>query len=393
MTLSLGRAAMQRIGALVLVATAVLMVLALPTVAQAQSVPGSTVTASGTASAPQSAAFTMTNNASANAVVAYRIGTGGALIPSGTYATRGAGTGASLADQGSLVVTPDHRWLLVVDAGSNEITLFHVNGVGSSSHLLSYSDRVASGGVMPVSLTVHGTIVYALNDGNATVSGDIAGFYLTPSGLLLPLPGSHRALSSAAPTGAAEIAFNPAGTALVVAEKATNLLDVYAVNSRGYASAVATTTSNGTTPYGFAFTPNGVPVVSDAASGALTSYALTASGGLSVISGTVGDNQSAPCWVVIAGGGRLAYTTNAHSNSISSYLVARSGALTLATSVAGSTGAAPTDLALTASGHFLLVYDAGAGEIDEFAIGSGGVLSETTSVYGLPLTAEGLAAF
>ena len=389
---------MTRPRTLALVTTAALLVLILPSLAAghpATSSGAAFATASGPASGTgPSAVFTMTNNATANSVVAYRIGYAGALISAGSSSTHGKGTGSSLADQGSLALAGNHRWLLVVDAGSNQISVFRVNAPAPSTPLLSFSDRVASGGVMPVSIAVRGEIVYVLNVGNSTVAGNIAGFFLTPTGWLLALPGSHRALSTTAATGAAQISFNPSGTVLAVTEKGTSLLDTYVVGPRGYASAPTSTASNGSTPYGFAFTPSGALVVSDAGPGALSSYAVSSSGALTVVSGTVLDNQSAPCWVVVAEGGQYAYTTNAHSNSISSYQVALNGTLVLQSSIAGTTGSSPTDMAVTtSSGKYVLVYEHGAGEIDEFALGSGGSLSEVASVYGLPATAEGLAAF
>lgn len=387
-------------GPLWLLATGVLFVLIVPALAQGASAPsgsslalGASGGASGGASHAPSAVFTMTNNATGNAIVAYRLGVGGAIIPAGSYATHGRGSGTSLADQGALALTANHAWLLAVDAGSNDVSVFrvHLNGHGP---LLSFSDRVRSGGVAPVSLAVHGALVYVLNAGNSTRSGDIAGFYLTGSGLLLPLRGSQRALSTSAATGPAQIAFSPSGASLIVTEKSTSLIDSYAVGPRGYASTVSTTASSGAVPYGFAFAPSGTLVVSEAGPGALSSYAVGPGGSVTVISASITDNQSAPCWVVITASGSFAYTTNAHSNSISSYQLAASGGLTLLASVAATTGAAPTDMALAGahSGH-LLVYDAGAGEIDEYAVSANGSLSAVASVYGLPSTSEGLVAF
>ncbi|MCI4320118.1 MAG: beta-propeller fold lactonase family protein [Thermoplasmata archaeon] len=386
---------MTRSRTLAIATAAALLMVIVPTLAQAHATGPNPALSSGSShGAPLSAAFTMTNNATSNAVVAYRIGAGGALIPAGSFATHGKGTGSSLADQGALALTSNHKWLLVVDAGSDQISVFRVNHPSPAHDLLTFWDRVGSGGITPVSLAIHGSLVYALNVGNTTTAGDIAGFYLTGTGLLLPLPGSHRALSAATPTGAAQISFNPAGDLLAVTEKATNLIDTFVVGDRGYAHGPLATSSNGTTPYGFAFTPNGHLVVSDAGPGALSSYAVTTAGALSVVSGTALDNQSAPCWVVVADDGQYAYTTNAHSDSISIYHVAHNGTLLLTASVGGSTGKGPTDLASTTSNdRYLLVYDSGAGEIDEFSLGTAGALSEVASVYGLPSTAEGLVAF
>jgi 6-phosphogluconolactonase (cycloisomerase 2 family) len=386
---------MTRPRTIAILTTAALLMLIVPALAQAQTTTSDRASTAGAShSAELSAAFTMTNNATANAVVAYRIGTGGALIPAETYATHGKGTGVSLADQGALALTSDHHWLLVVDAGSNQVSVFRVNHPSVARDLLTFWGRVGSGGVMPVSIAIHGPWVYVLNDGNATTAGDVAGFHLTSTGLLLSLPGSHRALSATTPTGAAQIAFSPSGNLLAVTEKATSLIDTYTVGAHGYAHGPITTASNGSTPYGFAFSPSGRLVVSDAGPGALSSYRVSSNGVVHLVSGSVLDSQSAPCWVVIAEDGQYAYTSNAHSASISTYRIARDGALTLQASVGATTGTGPTDMAATTSdGRYLLVYDSGAGEIDEFSLGSGGTLAEVASVYGLASTAEGLVAF
>jgi 6-phosphogluconolactonase len=305
----------------------------------------------------------MSNAASGNAVIAYHIGAGGALVPAGHFATRGKGTGASLADAGSVVLAKDHRFLLVVNAGSNTVTVFQVHAPTPGTPLLTFVDKASSRGVSPVSLAVHGSVVYVLNAGNSTTAGNIAGF-------------------------------DPAGNVLVVTEKTTNEIDTYPVNAWGVAQSPTFTTSNGTTPYGFTFDPKGALIVTDAASDALSSYTVTASGALTLVSGSVGDNQTAPCWVVVTHHGRLAITSDAHSNTISTYTVGAGGALSLLASSAATTGAADTDLAIGGThGQYLFVVDAGAAEVQEFRIGSTGGLTLLDTVSGLPSSVEGMAAF
>lgn len=338
-----------------------------------------------------SAVFTMTNSPAGNAIVAFDRAPSGALAWAGNFSTGGLGTGASLADQGSLAVTSDHRWLLAVDAGSDQVSVLAI-GQHRSTVSLQLTDVVASGGVLPVSLATFGPLVYVLNDGNATVPGNIAGFYLTPYGTLLPIPGSQQPLSSSGPTGAAEIAFDPIPGALVVTEKATNLLDVYLLGPGGRALPPVSFPSQGSTPYGFAVSPTGAVLVSEAASGSLSSYRIGFNGLVTAVSSSVPDFQTAPCWVVTADLGRVAFTTNAGSNSISAYGVGWQGTLVLDNEVAATTAATPTDLSVTADGAYLYVRDAGAGEIQGFLLGPGGSLTPVSSVGGLPAGAEGLVA-
>lgn len=50
----------------------------------------------------------------------------GTLTPAGTYDTGGTGNGRSGFSQGSVTLSPDQRALLVVNAGSNQISDFAV---------------------------------------------------------------------------------------------------------------------------------------------------------------------------------------------------------------------------------------------------------------------------
>ncbi|MCI4334020.1 MAG: lactonase family protein [Thermoplasmata archaeon] len=342
----------------------------------------------------QGAVFTMTNAPNGNSVWAYVVGPGGSLVPDGHFATHGRGTGVSLADSGSLALTSNHQWLLVINAGSNSLTVFHVNAPGGSQPLLTFTDRVSSHGTLPVSIAVSGDLVYVLNAGTSSVPGNIYGLILADHGLLFPLPGSSRSLSTQASTAPAEIAFTPSGTVLVVTEKNTSDFDTYTVGPRGYASGPTVTPSNGATPYGFAFGRGGSLIVSDAGPGALSSYAVARTGAVTRVSGPVTDGQTAACWIATVDGGRIAYTSNAHSATISTYHVAAGGKLTLLAGVAASTGSGDTDMAIGGShGQYLFVYDSGAAEIESFSIGRAASLTLGYAAFALPSTAEGLVAF
>jgi 6-phosphogluconolactonase len=337
------------------------------------------------------AIFQETNGVSTNQIVAYEASSTGTLTWVGNFGTGGTGTGAALASSGSLALSSNHRWLLAVDAGSSQLSVLRVDTqVGAT--LLTLTDTVSSGGALPVSVAVSGSTVYVLNDGTATTPGNIVGFTLSGSGHLTRISGSSQPLSSSGATGAAEIAFNPAGNVLVVTEKATNVLDVYTVNGRGVARGPTSYPSQGTTPYGFAFSGSRHIVVSEATTGSASSYTVSRSHGLKVVSASVSDLNGAPCWVVVSANGRIAFVSNTHSDTISTYSVSKGGALTLTQSVAASTQAGPADMALGSNGQFLYVYDGGAPDLQAFHVGTGGSLSLVQTVTGLTTGTEGLVA-
>src|SRR6266576_4772643 len=241
------------------------------------------------------AVYTLTNQVGGNAVAVFARGADGRLTAAGTVSTGGTGTGASLGSQSAVTLSEDGRWLFAVNAGSNDVSVFSVSPGGG----LALASRTASGGTLPISLTVRGNVLYVLNAGG---TGNITGFTVGEDGRLRAIAGSTRSLSGSA-VGPAQVAFSPDGRSLIVTEKNTNLIDVYSVGRNGVASGPASVASAGATPFGFAFGPRGDVFVSEA-SGSASSYDLGRRGGLRVVSGVVLTHQGAPCWAVVTEDGR-----------------------------------------------------------------------------------------
>jgi 6-phosphogluconolactonase (cycloisomerase 2 family) len=334
----------------------------------------------------QGAVFTLSNAATGNSVVAFWRSRNGMLEAAGQYPTGGLGLGASLGSQGALALDESGRFLLAVNAGSNEISSFAVNGT-----TLKLMSKVPSGGVQPTSVAVRDQVVYALNAGQTS---NISGLRLHEDGQLTPIAASTRLLSAAMP-GPAQVAIAPFDLGVVVTEKGTSLIDTFTLMRDGTLSAADPQPSSGMTPYGFAFTPDGTLVVSDATPGAVSAYAVGRSGALTTLAAAVPDMQVAPCWVAVTADGEFAYTANAHSSSISGYRVGRHGALTLldASGVTASTGAnsTPLDMAIDHQSH-LYVVDGGNHAIVEFSVGTMGELTMIGTQAGLPTTAVGIVA-
>ena len=326
------------------------------------------------------AVYTIDNAATGNMVIKYDRDSNGTLTPSGTFSTQGLGTGTGLGSQGAVVLTDNGSWLLAVDAGSNEISVFKV-----TTSSLNLTDKVSSNGMTPISVTSHGGIVYVLNSGGTP---NIAGFVLSSSGMLTPIIGSVQPLSGVANSSPEQIGFNNDGKVLVVAEKGSNIIDTYTVNAAGVASGPTTHASNNPGPYGFAFDDKGNLIISEAANGTLSSYAVMDNGGLTLISGSVPDFGSAPCWVVITKDNQV-FTSNAHGGTISSY-ASNSGALVLSSSVAANVKIPALDLALSNDSGYL--YNLNGNTITGFLVNPGGNLSQVTEVSGLPCSTTGLAA-
>ena len=329
------------------------------------------------------AVYTITNQVSGNAVAVFTRAADGTLTPAGTVPTGGTGTGTGLGSQGAVVLSDDGLRLFAVNAGSNDVSVFTVSPAG-----LTLASRTPSGGIQPISLTTSGNVVYVLNAGGA---GNITGFRLDRTGGLTPIAGSTQPLSGPN-VGPAQVRFSPDGRRLIVTEKNTNLLDLYAVDANGAATSRISVASAGGTPFGFAFGHRSELFVSEAA-GSASSYLLDA-GGLTLVSGAVSTHQGAPCWAVVTNDERFGYTGNG-AGSVSAYAIAPSGAISLvdpngATAVIGG---GVNDIALSGNSRYLYVLQVGnAPAIHAFRVQQDGHLTRLGPIVGLPAGTRGLAA-
>jgi 6-phosphogluconolactonase len=238
-------------------------------------------------------------------------------------------------------------------------------------------------------------VLYVLNAGGTE---NITGFSIGSTGALTMLAGSSRPLSGTG-VGPAQVGFDPSGRWLVVTEKNSNLIDVYAVAGNGYASAPVINPSAGQTPFGFAFNQQGVLIVSEAFGGAVdasavSSYTLGDGGTLGVVSASVPTTETAACWVAVTNNGKFAYATNTGSASVSGFEV-RNASLDIlnADGKTGTTGTTPIDAAVSRNSQFLYTLDVGSRVISAFAVRQNdGSLSAVNGSTGLPASAVGLAA-
>ncbi|MGH2719530.1 MAG: lactonase family protein, partial [Actinomycetota bacterium] len=152
------------------------------------------------------AVFVQTDNPAGNQIVGYRRASDGTLTWAATYGTGGMGgvlNGSAvdhLASQGSLAYDGAGDLLLAVNAGSNTVSVFSVDG--QHLHLRQVVD---SGGTFPVSIAAEGDLVYVLN---ALDGGDVAGFR-ADGGRLHPIPGSVRSLGLVTPSDSNQFTHTP----------------------------------------------------------------------------------------------------------------------------------------------------------------------------------------
>ena len=344
------------------------------------------------AAAGAGAVFTMTNGSAKNKVVVYSRAVSGALTLVGRTATGGRGTGGTINNQGGLALTSDGKWLYVVNAGSDSVSVFLVNGTS-----LTRTDVESSQGDRPISVAMRGTLVYVLNAGGG---GNVRGFRRDASGHLTFINGSARPLS-ASNVMPLQVGIARDSSQVIVTERATDKITHYKVTATGAIDPPIATNSVGDEPFGFDFAPDGTLVVSEAANhvndaSSVSSYRFNASGTPVVVSGAVGTTETAACWVTVTPNGKFAYETNTPDHSISGFSLGSNGSLTLlnANGITAATGAGsfPIDLDSSADSKFLYVLAAGTDRILVYAIGTNGSLTAQPGVGGLPAATNGLVA-
>ena len=341
----------------------------------------------------QGAVFTETNAVAGNGVIAFARAVDGSLSYAGTFPTGGKGIGGAtdpLASQYALILSDNAKLLFVVNAGSNNISAFRVDGAN-----LSLVGTTSSGGTLPTSLAIAHHTLYVLNAG----SNSVKGFDIGADGSLVPNAGASSALAAGAVGGAAVRASRD-GKWLVVTEKGSKTIDVFPVSGNGALGVSVRSVSSGVSPFGFDFVNGDQIAVSEAGSGAASLYDISKDGRLSVESASVSTHgQAAPCWLIATTSGRFAYTANAGSGSISGYSIGAHGEMTLvsASGVTGSTGAGstPLDLDLSRGDKYLYVLESGAGRIGAFAVGADGGLSPLAGIGGLVANSglQGIAVY
>ncbi|ACU74238.1 putative 3-carboxymuconate cyclase [Catenulispora acidiphila DSM 44928] len=337
--------------------------------------PAAQAATSRAAGAARTTVYTETDAAAGNEVLAFH----GDGTAAGRYATGGTGDGAGLGSQGAVTIADGGRTLFAVNAGSDSVSEFSVASSGALKLLGTY--RTGTG---PLSVAVHGNDVYVLGQNTVTA-------YWRFGSTLAQV--AQRPLS-AGTSGAAEVAVTPDGSALLVTEKGSSTLDVFALDYFGIPGAASGSASAGQTPFGFAFGRNGTAVVSNVGPGAGGSSASgyqVRHGALRTTTAALPDGQTAACWVTVGPDGRTAYVENAGSGTVSTYAVGSDGSLRLLDATAVSPGGHVGDA--TVSGGALWILDTKQGLIDDVALGADGTPHASSVVTsGIPASAAGLAA-
>ena len=323
------------------------------------------------------------NTAPANTIDGFARHADGSLTPlaGSPFSAGGSGLGSGLASQGAIQVTADGRYLLAVDAGSNQISVLRLTANGVP---VLVGQPVPSGGITPVSVAVSPFgLVYVANQGNG--GSGYAGFRLNRDGGLTPIAGSTVTVPNG--SGLGDVFFNAFGNHLIGTRTGTSLIDSFVVLPGGHLLTAhgSPFTGQGLGQLGAEFSPANPSqlFVSNAHNGTglgtVSAYQDGFFGQLTSIgSSPFADRQTAPCWVEISHDGKYLFTVNTGSGNISSYAINWDGSLVLVGSFAIKGGGADIDARLSPDGKYLLVDGSGKHLVSVFAV-SGGNLTEVPS--------------
>lgn len=291
--------------------------------------------------------YTSSDADGANEVLLFQRDATGALTAAGSIDTGGSGSGGGLGPATDpVVLSPDGRFLYVVNRGSDDLSVFRVTRAG-----LDLVEVVPSGGSGPMSLAVSNRLVYVLNTGDG---GSLVGFrrgFL--DGRLQAIDGATVALPAGF-GGPPQVGFSPKARTLVVTSRPSDQIAVFPVSGSGVAGPPTVHPSAGVTPFGFDFDRLGRLFVSDANApagpvpdGSTVSAYGTSGTDLSVIDAAVPTTETAACWVRTLGS--YLYTTNTASGTISGFRINADGTLDLLDDdgVTATTGTNPRDLNIT----------------------------------------------
>lgn len=324
--------------------------------------------------------FVQTDNPAGNTIVAYDREADGTLRQAGVYATGGNGGVLDgsvvdhLASQGALAYDRANDLLYAVNAGSNTVTVFSVDG-----DRLVRRQVLGSGGAFPVSIAVHGNLVYVLNARNgASVQG-----FVRVGSYLLRIPSWNRSLGLDATLTPefthtpGQVAFTPDGGKLVVTTKDNgNNIDVFSVNVFGGLSAKPVVNSDpAAVPFAVSFDAGRHLVVAEAGPNAVATFTINADNTLALVDRKT-TGQAATCWIVQDDSNF--YVSNAGSASLSGYQDTGSGALTALGNTA--TDAGTVDAAVSSDGQYLYVQAGLNGIVDEYRVSADGSLTQLGSV-------------
>lgn len=332
--------------------------------------------------------YTIDNDPKRNGVVVLRRNADGSLteVPGSPFPAGGKGlTGGDIDEQGAVRVHGE--FVLAVNPGSDSVAVFRKGPGGKLTPV--EGSPFPSGGSTPLSLTVHGDLVYVANQAapfaKPSSAPNLAGFRLGADGRLTPVEGAKVTFPAGA--GPAQVEFSPDGRTVLATSgfqgEDSSRIHSYKVRrdgtlKEGPGSPLRPKGASGVV--GFSWDRSGGRVfVSNFRGSAVTVFDVDRkTGGVKQRDAVYPDDEKAACWTALAPDGKALYVANFVSNSVSAYAVHADGKLTLLGTAKrrGPTKPDTKDLAVSPDGMFLYAVGSGTREVAVFRIGPDRKLAE-----------------
>ena len=312
---------------------------------------------------PTGAAFFLSNPDGPNTVEAFSRNTAtGLLTYLGSFPTGGNGSKAIQGSQAHAVVAKGNL-LYAVNSGSDSFSTFRIGSDGRPTWLAT----TPSNGVRPVSIAIHGNLLFVLNQGidaddaGGPQAASIRGFLINSSGI--PSPIGNATFSFNSQDAPSDVFFLGDGFRLAVLKSGSDSVEAFNVSPTGELSNNQTITVGkfpGNQPVGGAANSNlpwtgfAAVIADDAGRGAaVVSFSATAN--LTIQSEADADDDIDPCWVVTSIKGDRLWSSNFMPKSLTLYLVDGNGTLTRSSTYTpqNDTGPGSLDLDVSADGRFL----------------------------------------
>jgi 6-phosphogluconolactonase (cycloisomerase 2 family) len=398
----------------------------------------------------------MQTNETRNAIIHYRWAASGALTEVERVATGGAGSGLlspiyhtnrpnHFEGAGSVILTPDRRFLFATNGGDNSVSSFAVSEDGGLTLVdTKRTGNPKNGGAKSLAYAPSSRTLFVVHtfgpDHLRLMSVDAKGkltarpepysvstrdwpnrvptmAVLSPDGKFLVLGTTFDELPSRKNPDGSLILWipRPDGTLHVIASNAPDPdgLVVFPVGGDGTLGAPSLYDAGGASPFYIAFLHNRPDtfIIAYAVSDGLAMGRIDADGKLSVISPLVKIDTSAGlpselCWLAVSPDDRFVFTTNFGYSTVSSYRI-DGNELSIAKdpvapkvpgdgtfrAINGTVSSGPSDSWLTPDGTYLYQIYGNASKLVGYATQSDGSLKEITSAkipYNSP---QGLAGF
>jgi 6-phosphogluconolactonase len=159
----------------------------------------------------------------------------------------------------SVHLSPDNRFLLVNDLGSDAISVFAIESGARLGQPVFFSNDRPGSGPRHIAFHPNGRWVYSINELDSTIDHFLwstTSSRTDPQGMLVNTGQVVRTGATAKSTGAAEVAISPDGNFLYASNRGEDTLVVFSIDDEGKLNLVQRIGCGGKTPRQFTLSPD-----------------------------------------------------------------------------------------------------------------------------------------